>query len=599
MDEEIRDQLSENEPTEEKPDDKSISADLIRGHINTIILRSLYDGDKYGYEIIAEIERKSHGQYAMKQPSLYSALKRLESQGYITSYWGGSVAGGRRKYFSLTEEGREISERNQAEWEYSRTVIDSLISDKAFDFTNPAPTAVDMRVLKRSTTRVPLRGDEEEEETEEDRQRAEAAVLQERERMLAELHAKEEAFEEECRRTQEELAAQQRALTAEREALEALKAEHAQLLEEQATFNEQQRERELHLHQETALRMDELREREEILLREKSACERKLQDKEQMLIQERVRYEQLIAEREQWLAEERMRHAHELEEHERRVREEQAQEFAIRERQLLHRNYINLVNAPPPQPTEEASEYSYYTPPVAEETPPAQQSDTVLYTSKPEAEREYRTIIQKLYTNTLRTDPLPETHEVEQETYQPEPRPQRAQSLGRIDFYDLEARAAQDGIRINTAGGEAKPRATRSESIVHKGKALFLSAIVAFVLCLAEGSVVLALMEKLTLPLFYPYFIWAVGLSALLITGLAYANHYGERALRRTGNTLLTCIVIYILLVIFTLILGLAIKIDFNDINQLATYVIIPCVFFFNIVAFAIVYVLQIKPKRK
>ena len=36
-----------------------ISADLIRGHISTIILRCLYDEDKYGYDIIGEIERKS------------------------------------------------------------------------------------------------------------------------------------------------------------------------------------------------------------------------------------------------------------------------------------------------------------------------------------------------------------------------------------------------------------------------------------------------------------------------------------------------------------------------------------------------------------
>lgn len=148
----------------EQKEEKSISADLIRGHINTIILRALYEGDKYGYEIIAEIERKSHGQYSLKQPSLYSALKRLESQGYVTSYWGGSVGGGRRKYFSLTEEGKQISERNQSEWEYSRTVIDSLISEKQFDFSNPAPTAVDMRVLKRSTSRVPARGENGEEE---------------------------------------------------------------------------------------------------------------------------------------------------------------------------------------------------------------------------------------------------------------------------------------------------------------------------------------------------------------------------------------------------------------------------------------------------
>ena len=33
--------------------EKSVSSDLIRGHINTIILRALYDGDKYGYEIAA------------------------------------------------------------------------------------------------------------------------------------------------------------------------------------------------------------------------------------------------------------------------------------------------------------------------------------------------------------------------------------------------------------------------------------------------------------------------------------------------------------------------------------------------------------------
>ena len=60
-----------------------ISADLIRGHINTIILRCLYDGDKYGYEIIDEIEKKSGGLYTLKQPTLYSALKRLESMNYV------------------------------------------------------------------------------------------------------------------------------------------------------------------------------------------------------------------------------------------------------------------------------------------------------------------------------------------------------------------------------------------------------------------------------------------------------------------------------------------------------------------------------------
>ena len=160
--------------TSDDENKSAISADLIRGHINTIILRTLYERDKYGYEIIEEIEKKSHGQYSLKQPTLYSALKRLETQGYINAYWKTDEVslGGRRKYYTLTDSGREISERNQAEWEYSRTVIDNLISDRSFDFSRPAPASVDFKILKKSTSRVPVVKDEDEdddfeEETEE------------------------------------------------------------------------------------------------------------------------------------------------------------------------------------------------------------------------------------------------------------------------------------------------------------------------------------------------------------------------------------------------------------------------------------------------
>ncbi|MDE6597187.1 MAG: PadR family transcriptional regulator [Clostridia bacterium] len=158
-------------PIERNGETKSaISADLIRGHINTIILRTLYERDKYGYEIIEEIESKSHGQYTLKQPTLYSALKRLESQGYITAYWKTDEVslGGRRKYYTLTDSGREITEKNQAEWEYSRTVIDNLISDRSFDFSQPAPSAIDFKILKKSTSRVPVLKDDDYDEDEED-----------------------------------------------------------------------------------------------------------------------------------------------------------------------------------------------------------------------------------------------------------------------------------------------------------------------------------------------------------------------------------------------------------------------------------------------
>ena len=65
-------------------DVSSINSDLIRGNVTTIIL----DEDRYGYDILREIEVKSGGQYKLKQPTLYSCLKRLEKQGLISSYWG-------------------------------------------------------------------------------------------------------------------------------------------------------------------------------------------------------------------------------------------------------------------------------------------------------------------------------------------------------------------------------------------------------------------------------------------------------------------------------------------------------------------------------
>lgn len=111
----------------------TIQSDVIRGNINTIILKALYGGERYGYDIIKEINEATSGQYDLKQPTLYSCLTRLESQGFIESYWGSKSNGGRRKYYSLTDLGREVFLKSQSEWEFSRSVIDRLISDKTVD----------------------------------------------------------------------------------------------------------------------------------------------------------------------------------------------------------------------------------------------------------------------------------------------------------------------------------------------------------------------------------------------------------------------------------------------------------------------------------
>ncbi len=107
--------------------------ELIRGHMDTIILRTLQQGDKYGLEMLNEIKSLSDELYSLKQPTLYSSLKRLEKQGYISSYPGSETKGANRTYYKLTDQGCNMLETDQKQWEFSRTIIDKLLSNKEFD----------------------------------------------------------------------------------------------------------------------------------------------------------------------------------------------------------------------------------------------------------------------------------------------------------------------------------------------------------------------------------------------------------------------------------------------------------------------------------
>ena len=107
--------------------ENKISADLLRGHTDTIILKLLLSGDKYGYEISKLIQVNSSGEYELKEATMYSSLKRLEADGDIEWYWGDESQGGRRKYFRITEKGKTTYANNKSNWEYAKRVLDNLL----------------------------------------------------------------------------------------------------------------------------------------------------------------------------------------------------------------------------------------------------------------------------------------------------------------------------------------------------------------------------------------------------------------------------------------------------------------------------------------
>ena len=105
----------------------NISSDLLRGYTDAIILKRLIAKDGYGYQISKEVACISEGKLELKEATLYTAFRRLESAGYIRSFWGDETIGARRRYYSLTDAGREKLREEQLTWRETRNVLNQLL----------------------------------------------------------------------------------------------------------------------------------------------------------------------------------------------------------------------------------------------------------------------------------------------------------------------------------------------------------------------------------------------------------------------------------------------------------------------------------------
>ncbi len=113
-----------------------ISSDVIRGYNDTMILYLLLNGPSYGYEISKRIRELTDEKYVMKETTLYSAFKRMESNGFIKSFSGSETNGKPRTYYEITEEGRKHYTEKCKEWEITREVIEKFIVKEHFNEYN-------------------------------------------------------------------------------------------------------------------------------------------------------------------------------------------------------------------------------------------------------------------------------------------------------------------------------------------------------------------------------------------------------------------------------------------------------------------------------
>ncbi len=109
----------------------NLSSDLLRGYTDSIILRRLSAGESYGYRINQEITELSAGTFELKEATLYTAFRRLETAGLIRSRWGDEQSGARRRYYSLTDAGQERLKEDCETWKNTRKLIDLLLKEEA------------------------------------------------------------------------------------------------------------------------------------------------------------------------------------------------------------------------------------------------------------------------------------------------------------------------------------------------------------------------------------------------------------------------------------------------------------------------------------
>ena len=95
---------------------RSIERELKRGSLELIVLHLLSPGEAYGYEIVSKLTEQTNGSLEVTDGTLYPVLYRLERAGYVAVRWETPERGVPRKYYRLTDEGREELERLREEW---------------------------------------------------------------------------------------------------------------------------------------------------------------------------------------------------------------------------------------------------------------------------------------------------------------------------------------------------------------------------------------------------------------------------------------------------------------------------------------------------
>lgn len=102
-------------------------AEILQGTLNLLILQVLSRGKANGYEIAKRLEAGSQDTLTVDHGSLYPALRRMESSGWIAAAWDVSPTGRKARYYSLTPAGRKQIQVERSRWRASSAAVSRIL----------------------------------------------------------------------------------------------------------------------------------------------------------------------------------------------------------------------------------------------------------------------------------------------------------------------------------------------------------------------------------------------------------------------------------------------------------------------------------------
>ena len=103
--------------------------ELLRGNTEALLLFLVNELEyTYGYQLIKEVSRRSQGFFRFKEGTVYPSLRKLENEGLIQGEWQQMSTGLERRYYRITEMGREVLQNKLAAWKSFTAAMDLIIS---------------------------------------------------------------------------------------------------------------------------------------------------------------------------------------------------------------------------------------------------------------------------------------------------------------------------------------------------------------------------------------------------------------------------------------------------------------------------------------